>query len=123
MVPVWQRGVETGEVVSPVSQTLALTALGGSVATPEGGLEGEIVRVASLDELAGGASAVRGKIVFIDRPTARTSDGSGYASAGRVRGDGPSAPARLGAVGLLIRSIGTDDDRLPHTGGTHYEQA
>ena len=61
MVPVWQRGVETGEVTSPVRQTLALTALGGSVATPDGGLEGEIVRVASLEELAGKpADAVRG---------------------------------------------------------------
>jgi Zn-dependent M28 family amino/carboxypeptidase len=123
MVPVWQRGVETGQVTSPVAQTLALTALGGSVATPEGGLEGEIVRVASLGELAGkSADAVRGRIVFIDRPTARTSDGSGYGSAGHVRSSGPSAAAKLGAIGLLIRSIGTDDDRLPHTGGTHYDE-
>ncbi len=64
---------------------------------------------------------MRGKIAFIDRPTARTSDGSGYGSAGDVRGRGPSAAARLGAIGLLIRSIGTDDDRLPHTGGMRYE--
>ncbi len=122
MVPVWQRGVETGQVTSPVAQTLALTALGGSVATPEGGLEGEIVRVASLAELRGKGDAVRGKIVFIDQPTARTSDGSGYGTAGRVRSEGPSAAAKLGAIGLLIRSIGTDDDRLPHTGGTHYDE-
>ncbi len=122
MVPFWQRGVETGQVTSPVSQTLALTALGGSIATPEGGLEGEIVRVASLPELAGKGEAVRGRIVFIDQPTARTSDGSGYGSAGHVRSEGPSAAAKLGAIGLLIRSIGTDDDRLPHTGGTHYTE-
>jgi carboxypeptidase Q len=121
-VKVWQRGVETGQVTSPVSQTLALTALGGSVGTPEGGLEGEIVRVASLEELAGKGEAVRGKIVFIDRPTARTSDGSGYGSAGRVRSAGPSAAARLGAKGLLIRSLGTDDGRLPHTGALQYEK-
>jgi carboxypeptidase Q len=60
--------------------------------------------------------------VFIDRPTARTSDGSGYGSAGHVRGSGPSAAAKLGAIGLLIRSIGTDDARLPHTGGTYYDE-
>jgi len=123
MVPAWQRGVETGEVTSPVRQTLALTALGGSIATPGGGLEGEVVRVASLVELAGKpADAVRGRIVFIDRPTARTSDGSGYGSAGHVRSSGPSAAAKLGAIGLLIRSIGTDDNRLPHTGGTNYDE-
>ncbi len=121
-VPVWQRGAETGQVTSPVAQPLALAALGGSIATPEGGLEGEIVRFASLEELAGAGDTVRGKIAFIDRPTARTSDGSGYSSAGNVRGAGPSDAARLGAIGLLIRSIGTDDNRLPHTGATRYRE-
>ena len=121
IVPVWQRGVETGEVVSPVHQSLVLTALGGSVGTPETGLEGEVIRFASLEELAYAGDSARGKIVYIDRPTARTSDGSGYGSAGSVRGQGASAAARHGAIGLLIRSIGTDDDRLPHTGGMRYE--
>ncbi len=122
VVKVWQRGIETGEVTSPAPQKLALTALGGSIATAEGGLEGEIVRVESLEELAGKAGAIRGKIAFIDRPTARTSDGSGYGTAGSVRSDGPSAASRLGAIGILIRSIGTDDGRLAHTGGTGYEK-
>ncbi len=122
MVPAWQRGVETGEVTAPVHQPLSLTALGGSIATPDGGLEGDIVRVASLEELAVRGDAVRGRIVFIDRPTARTSDGSGYGSAGHVRALGPSAAAKLGAIGLLIRSIGTDDARLPHTGATLYAE-
>lgn len=122
VVNVWQRGIETGEVTAPVPQPLALTALGGSIATPEGGLEGEIVRAESLEELAGKAEAVRGRIAFIDRPTARTSNGSGYGTSGNVRSAGPSAASRLGAVGFLMRSIGTDDGRLPHTGGTHYEK-
>lgn len=121
IVPVWQRGMETGEVVAPVHQTLVLTALGGSIGTPEGGVEGEVVRFTSLEELVSAGSSARGKIAFIDRPTARTSDGSGYGSAGAVRGQGASAAARHGAIGLLIRSIGTDDDRLPHTGGMSYE--
>ena len=113
VVPVWERGVETGEVLSPARQKLVLTALGGSIGTPEGGLEGEVVRFRSLEELALAGSSARGKIAFIDRPTARTSDGSGYGSAGDVRGSGPSAAARQGAIGLLIRSIGTDDERAP----------
>jgi hypothetical protein len=122
MVPVWERGVETGEVLSPARQKLVLTALGGSVATPEDGLEGEIVRVASLAELTALGEGARGKIVFIDRPTARTSDGSGYGDAGHVRNSGASAAAKLGAIGLLIRSIGTDPGRIPHTGGMTYEE-
>ena len=76
VVPVWERGVETGEVLSPARQKLILTALGGSIGTPEGGLEGEVVRFRSLEELALAGDSARGKIAFIDRPTARTSDGS-----------------------------------------------
>jgi Zn-dependent M28 family amino/carboxypeptidase len=122
-VPVWQRGVEVGEVVSPVSQRLALTALGGSEPTPAGGVEAEIVRVSTLEELDQlDASACRGKIVFIDRHMARTSDGSGYGDAVPARSDGASRAARLGAAGLLIRSIGTDRNRLPHTGALTYKK-
>ncbi len=120
-VPVWRRGVETGEVVFPAAQRLALTALGGSVATPDGGVEGEIVRVRSLAEIEEEAESCRGRIVFIDRPTARTSDGSGYGDAAADRSKGASRAARFGAIGFLIRSIGTDHDRLPHTGSLQYE--
>jgi hypothetical protein len=121
MVPVWVRGAETGEVVSPAPHALVLTALGGSVGTPPGGVEAEIVRVGSLDELGALGAAARGKIVFVDRPMSRTSDTSGYAEAARVRSTGPSLAGRLGAIGCLIRSVGTDHDRLPHTGGMRYE--
>src|SRR6185436_19199545 len=37
-VPHWVRGLESGEIVSPSTQRLALTALGGSPPTPEGGV-------------------------------------------------------------------------------------
>jgi Zn-dependent M28 family amino/carboxypeptidase len=51
----------------------------------------------------------------------RTADGSGYGEAVTVRSRGASAAAKLGAVGVLIRSIGTDSNRTPHTGGIRYE--
>ncbi len=121
-VKVWERGVETGQVTAPAAQRIVLTALGGSIATPEGGVEGEIVRAESLEELAEKAASVRGRIVFIDRPTARTSDGSGYGVSGNVRPAGPSAASRLGAIGFLMRSVGTDAGRLPHTGATQYDK-
>jgi carboxypeptidase Q len=121
-VTVWERGAETGEVTSPAPHALSLTALGGSVGTPEGGVEGEVVRVGSLEELDALGEAVRGRIVFVDRPMSRTSDGSGYAEPARIRSGGPSRAGRYGAVGLLIRSVGTDNNRLPHTGGMHYEK-
>jgi carboxypeptidase Q len=122
-VPVWTRGDESGEIVSPHRQKLFLTALGGSVATPEGGLEAEILEASSLEDLVSksAAGAARGKIVFFNKKMERRADGRGYGQAVDVRGKGASAAARVGAVGVLIRSIGTDHERAPHTGGMTYE--
>ncbi len=120
-VKVWQRGVETGEVLAPYRHRLALTALGGSVPTPAGGLEAEIIEVASLEDLERRGAAARGRIVFFNKRMERTADMKGYERAVDVRGKGPSHAARLGAVGVLIRSIGTDRNRLPHTGGLDYD--
>jgi hypothetical protein len=122
MAPFWERGLEIGEVTAPHPHKLFLTALGGSVATPEAGVEAELVEVASLDELAAKKEGdVRGKIVFFNRRMRRTSDGAGYGEAVGVRGAGASRAAKLGAVGVLIRSIGTDSNRTPHTGSLRYE--
>ncbi|MEE4204237.1 MAG: peptidase M28 family protein, partial [Halieaceae bacterium] len=35
----WERGIERAAVVAPYPQPLAITALGGSVPTPKGGLQ------------------------------------------------------------------------------------
>jgi carboxypeptidase Q len=119
--PVWVRGEETGEIVSPVRQKLSLAALGGSVATPANGLEAEVVEMASLEALAENPAAARGKIVFFDKKMERHADGSGYGRAVDVRTRGPARAGAAGALGVLIRSIGTDSERLPHTGTTDYD--
>jgi len=120
-VTVWTRGVETGEILFPHRQKLFLTALGGSVATPPGGIEGEVFEAASLEDLEARGAQARGKIVFFDKKMERRADGAGYGKAVDVRGKGASAAAKLGAIAVVIRSIGTDHDRLPHTGGMTYE--
>jgi carboxypeptidase Q len=120
MVKVWRRGIETGEVIAPHRHKLVLTALGGSIPTPEGGLEAEILEVPSLEALDAKGDAARGKIVFFNKRMERRSDGAGYVRAVDVRGRGASQAAKHGAVGVLIRSIGTDDTRVPHTGGMRY---
>jgi hypothetical protein len=122
-VPVWQRGIERGEVTAPYSHALALTALGGSVSTPASGLQAELVGMGSLDALDEAGETVRGKVVFFNTRMARTRDGSGYGKAVRVRGEGAIRAAKRGAVGILIRSIGTDNNRLPHTGAMRYDPA
>jgi len=120
-VRVWRREAESGEVVAPHRLPLVLTALGGSVATPADGVEAEVFRVHSLEELDSAAAGAAGKIVFFDKKMERAADGSGYGRAVDVRSHGASRAARHGALGVLIRSIGTDDNRLPHTGGLDYE--
>jgi carboxypeptidase Q len=120
-VPRWVRGDAKFEVLAPFPQAMPTLALGGSIGTSDGGLEAPLVMVRNLEALATlPADAVRGKIVFFTERTERTRDGSGYGKAVRVRAQGPSAAAQLGAVGVVIRSIGTSTDRFPHTGTTNY---
>ncbi len=120
VVPVWHRESESGEVTAPVAQKLYLAALGGSIATPAGGIEAEVVGVKSYDELEARKDTLKGKIVFYDVRTERSKEGSGYGKSVVYRSDGASRAAKYGAAGALIRSIGTDDNRLPHTGAMSY---
>ncbi len=122
-VPHWVRGAESGEITAPHPHPVVLAALGGSVATPEGGIEAEVVEVADLQALAAlDPAKVRGKIVFINTRMERTRGEEGYSRAVLVRATGASEAARRGAVAVVIRSIGTDNNRLPHTGGMRYEE-
>jgi len=123
-VPHWVRGQESGQILSPWPQPMVLTALGGSVGTPEGGLEAEVVSFGSLEELDKADPArVKGKIVFLDKKMERAKDAAvGYRATVPIRSSGPAHAAKLGAAGVLIRSVATDHNRTPHTGGTRYEE-
>jgi len=116
-MPVWVRGEERAEIIAPFPQKLAVTALGRSGATPPGGLAAEVVAFASVAELEAAAdAAVRGRIVFVTHRMTATQDGSQYGYFGPVRRLAPSIAARKGAAAIVIRSLGTDYHRNPHTG-------
>ncbi len=116
-VPWWERGEARAEVVSPFPQSLTLTALGNSGATPPKGLVAEITGFESLAALeAADPVTIRGKIVFVTHRMAPAQDGSPYGPVGNIRRNGPSIASKKGAVAILIRSIGTDKHRNPHTG-------
>jgi hypothetical protein len=122
-VPRWVRGEERGAIVAPWPQPVAVVALGGSVGTAAGGLEAEVVEVDSLEALSAlPDDAVRGKIVFVSTRMFRHPDGAGYGAAVPMRTRGASEASRKGAVAVLIRSVGTDPNRLPHTGTTRYAE-
>jgi len=122
-VPHWEPGVSTGEITSPWPQPMVLLPLGGSVGTPEGGIDAEVVAVPSLQDLQKtDAEKVRGKIVFLDKKMERRRDGSGYGETVPGRGQGAAVAGKLGALALLLRSVGTDNNRTPHTGALRYEE-
>ncbi|MEL7129653.1 MAG: M28 family peptidase [Pseudomonadota bacterium] len=116
-IPFWSRVIESAEIVSPSPQALTITALGGSTATPEDGVEAEIVRVTSMADLrAADPDDIAGKIVFVDEGMTRTQDGSGYGFAVRKRRNCAAVTAEKGGLVCLIRSVGTQQRRFPHTG-------
>ncbi|WP_340264064.1 M28 family peptidase [Sphingobium mellinum] len=117
VMPVWQRDKDEVEVISPFPQKLVLAALGNSASTPAKGISGDIIYFPTLAALEAAPDvAVRGKIVFIDHAMHATQDGSSYGYFGATRRQGPSIATRKGAIAILIRSIGTDNHRLPHSG-------
>ncbi|HXR40538.1 MAG TPA: M20/M25/M40 family metallo-hydrolase [Terracidiphilus sp.] len=131
-VPHWVRGAETADVVAWPGQTpgttqkVVLTALGGSVATPAEGLTAEVVVVDDWQQLhALPTGAVKGKILLFnhkfDKELAAQGGGlEAYGGSVVYRGAGPIAGGTVGAVAVLVRSVGGADYRLPHTGLTAY---
>src|SRR5215472_4279602 len=128
MVPHWVRGEEKAELtaypgqVPGTTQKIVLTALGNSAATPAEGLTAEVVVVNNFDELGVlGRERVSGRIVlfnekFDKRMAAAGHGGAAYAEAVPYRSRGAGTAKPLGAVALLVRSVGGADYRLPHTG-------
>lgn len=133
-VPHWVRGTETAVLtkwprhVEGLSHTLAVTALGGSVATPQQGLTAEVLPVrdyAALEAL--GRAKVAGRIVLFTAPYDEAMADAGragdaYGAAVDYRVNGASRAAALGAVASLNRSTGRAGNYQPHTGALRYAE-
>lgn len=119
----WARGGESAEIITPYPQSLHITALGGSIGTSEAGIKATLIHFETLDALKSAESAeVEGKIVFISNRMERFRDGRGYGEAVAARSTGAIEASKKGAVAVIIRSVGTDSHRLPHTGMMKYEE-
>jgi carboxypeptidase Q len=132
-VPHWVRGDERADLLEypgrpgGITQRLHLTALGGSGATPAGGVTARVIVVHDFDELTARSKEVRGNIVLFpvrfNQRLADNGDASdAYGQAVHYRVAGPSAAAALGAAAALVRSVGGADYRLPHTGATVWKE-
>jgi carboxypeptidase Q len=115
MVPHWVRGAESLELVAPRRQVLPMLGLGGSIATPPGGITAEVMVVATFEELTARASEAKGKIVLYD------AEWQNYGFNGSFRRLGAIAAAKAGAVASLARSAGPYSMRTPHTGNMSYD--
>lgn len=117
----WERGEESAAILGARPQRLVVAALGHSPGT-NGVIEAEVVRFDSLEALSAAPDgSLAGKIAFVDAgQMVRMQDGSGYGPLSRIRGAGPAAAASKGAVAFVMRSAGSDEHRMPHTGTTRY---
>lgn len=122
MMDTWVPGdIARARVTGPFAQDLVVLPLGNSAATPAGGIEAEVVFFRTVDELrAAPAGSLKGKIAYVSHQMRPAQDGSHYGFAGPARWVGPGLAASKGAIGVVIKSVGTDYHRNPHTGGTSF---
>jgi carboxypeptidase Q len=122
MVPRWVRGPEEAAIVTPAPRTLHLIGLGGSVATPKGGLTAPLVVVHDWKELEAKRDRVKGAIVLYDvpMPAWTAKDGPGYGKTVGYRFAGADQASKRGAVGMLVRSLTARSLGTPHTGALGY---
>ena len=111
------------EVVSPFPQPMAIAPLGTSASTGLEGLTAEVVEFETVQALIDAApEQVRGRIAYVSHSMTPTQDGSQYGFAGPARWVAAGIAAQKGAVATIIKSVGTDYHRNPHTGGTSFPE-
>ena len=127
MTPKWVRGApEYAHIESTPGNTISvpIAALGGSISTPSIGISANVVEVKSFEELTKiGKDSINGKIVFFNRRMDPTLINTFQAYSGSVnqRTQGAAKAAKLGAVGVIVRSMTTTLDDYPHTGSMYYD--
>jgi hypothetical protein len=126
-VPHWVRGRQEKARITHSQRfsamPLRVCALGNSIGTGEQGVEGNVIEVKSIkDMIALGKGAVAGKIVFFNMvmENRHINPFTAYGIAGEGRRNGASEAAKLGAVGVVVRSLTTKIDEFPHTGSLRY---
>ena len=127
MIPKWVRGApEYAHIESSPGNTISvpIAALGGSISTPSIGISANIIEVKSFEELNNiGKDSITGKIIFFNRkmdPTLINTFES-YGGSVNQRTQGAAKAAKLGAIGVIVRSMTTTLDDYPHTGSMYYD--
>jgi hypothetical protein len=123
MVPHWVRGKEWLQVKIPGSngfEPMRMLSLGNSIGNGKP-VEAPVIMVQTMDEFNSLSPAeVQGKIVFFNYRFRQdiVNTFEGYGDAIRYRILPPTAVAQKGGAGVIIRSVATGLDDVPHTGVT-----
>ena len=117
MVPRWVRGEESATLLEPHVREMPILGLGGSVATPAGGITAPVLVVSSFDDLTARAAEAKDRIVVFNVPF------TSYGQTVRYRSGGASAGAKVGALASLVRSVTPHSMQTPHTGSMSYDTA
>ena len=125
MVPKWIRGTfEYANIETSPGNTInvPVCALGGSISTPLGGLRSKVIEVKSFDELSKRKTKLREKL-FFNRPMRAdiVNTFEAYSEAVNQRTQGAEIAAKMGAVGVIVRSLNLKLDDQPHTGTMSLE--
>jgi len=128
VAPRWVRGKDaTARIINSKqvgTQELRVTTLGNTIGTGQVGITAPVIEVKSFDELEElGKQHVAGKIVFYNRPmpSELLYTFGAYGAAVEQRVYGAIRAGRLGAIGVIVRSMTTERDDIPHTGTSAYE--
>ena len=126
MVPVWERGKESLEIKPENGnwEKINMLSLGNSEGTNGKDFEGEILLVNSIDEFNQlPDEEVKGKAVFFNYPFRQdfVETFHGYGDAGKYRFSTASLVAKKGGKFVIIRSVSTGVDDVPHTGVMVYD--
>ena len=126
MVPVWVRGKESLQIKDKSGRwkTLRMLSLGNSEGTKGKDVEAEIIFVktkAEFDQLT--PAQVNGKIVFFNYAFNQKfiNTGQAYGDAGMYRRSAASWAGKKGAKAVIIRSLSSAFDDVPHTGAMKYD--
>lgn len=127
MVPKWERGTIEKAIVSRskryFNKKLTIVSLGGSIGTAKVGITSEVIEVKSLDQVKTLGDKAKGKIIFYNRPfdNGLLSSFEGYGKTVDQRVNGAIEAAKVGAIGVLVRSVQSGYDNIPHTGVMNYQ--
>lgn len=116
-MPFWDRGHLHISLTSPYEQALYGTALGGAAPTKKP-IDADVVYFRDVHALINVKDGeLDGKVAFVDGDAmVKSQTGAGYGHANQRRRIGWQHAQRGGASALVVRSVGSDSHRFPHTG-------